>query len=193
MHAESIQKENGFTLLEVMITVAISTIVLGAVFGFFNRLNRSSTTQSVTSVVQQDLRSAMDYMSGILMEAGLDPLDVGAGIVTAGSTDIQFTYDSDVDGALTGTDPAERVRFWLSGNNLMVTENGTSTSTLLDNVGAFQLTYYDEDNDEIVSPSSSEERAKIQSIGILLTVQEPSGRDELLSRTLSTRVSCRNL
>ena len=53
----------GFTVMEVLVSIAIVSIVLGAIFGMFNGLSRSYTQQDVISGVQQSLRGGLAIMT----------------------------------------------------------------------------------------------------------------------------------
>ena len=63
----------GFTLIEMLLAMAVGSIVAAAIFGVYIALNSSYTTQNAAADVQQDLRAGMDFMVEDLMMAGLDP------------------------------------------------------------------------------------------------------------------------
>jgi len=64
---------DGFSLLELIVGLAMATIVLAAVIGVFTTLTRSYTTQNVAADVQQIARVGIDYMAQEIRMAGLNP------------------------------------------------------------------------------------------------------------------------
>lgn len=64
---------NGFTLVELMIVVALSGVVLSAIYSLFQTQQRSYIIQEDVSEMQQEIRSAMEIMSRELRNAGHDP------------------------------------------------------------------------------------------------------------------------
>lgn len=93
-------RENaGFTLIEVLIALAISGILLGGVYAQFTSQQDSYQAQDQVVEMQQNLRAGISYMTKELRMAGYDPYSSGtAGIETANSTRVVFTYVADDDG-----------------------------------------------------------------------------------------------
>ena len=74
LNQSSEPRPSGFTLLEVLIGIALATLVLTAIVGVFTSLTRSYTTQNVAADVQQTTRIGLDYIAQEVRMAGLDPL-----------------------------------------------------------------------------------------------------------------------
>ncbi|MGE4517987.1 MAG: PilW family protein [Desulfobacteraceae bacterium] len=68
----------GFTLIEILIALAVSGFFLLALTSFFISTNRVNTVQEKVAGVQQDIRAVMEMMSGNVMMAGLDPSQTAA-------------------------------------------------------------------------------------------------------------------
>lgn len=71
----------GFTLVELMIALALSSIVIGAAFALFINSNRVYQATTQTGRVQQEARAALDIMAFELQMAGFgtqDPQTVAA-------------------------------------------------------------------------------------------------------------------
>ena len=84
----------GFTLVELLIAMAVGLIVLGAMYGVFTTHNKTFSTQEQVAEMQQNARAAMDMMTREIRMAGYDPLgSAGPGIVIATSSSINFTLD----------------------------------------------------------------------------------------------------
>ena len=124
-------------------------------------------------------------MAGLDPKKLEDPLDAaGAGFVTATSSDLRFTADTNYDGDL--NDPFEDIRYVLNGDRIEQT-NHQGTATLLQNVTNLTFTYLDE-ADAVTTTAGD-----IRSVVISLTVERPSGMDKPVARTYTTRVRCRNM
>jgi prepilin-type N-terminal cleavage/methylation domain-containing protein len=188
---------DGFSLIELMIAMVISTLLLSAVYAVYASLSKSYTTQNVSAEVQQNVRAAIDLMAEDLMMAGLDPDAVAdAEFEVATTTNVRFTMDRNLNGTIDESDQ-ERVTYNYNGSSLRQCLYETTASadweTFVDNVTSFSLTYLDGDNNVIASPVASTNLAKIRSVIIDMTVREPAGRDELVERSYTTKVRCRNI
>jgi Tfp pilus assembly protein PilW len=187
--------DTGFTLAELVMAMGIMVIVVAAIISLFTSLNRMYTTQGVAAGVQQVARTGIDIMTRNIRMAGFNPLNINPiGIVQADSNIIRFQYDTNGSGTIdtnaTGKDN-EDMAYLLNGNNQLIRQlNGkpTSNQTLVDNVSALTFNYFDEDGETVVA-----DPAAIRSVEVSLTVVEPAGRNQVVSRTYSTRVICRNL
>lgn len=85
---------NGFTLVELLIAVAISGFIAAAVFMTYKSQNKSYLAQEKVATMQQNIRSAMYYMEREIRMAGYDPTgNAGAKIETANANSIRFTMD----------------------------------------------------------------------------------------------------
>lgn len=187
-------KSAGFTLIEVMMCIAIISIVFGTIYRSFDIFTRSYTTENVKAGVQQKTRIGVDLMARDIRLAGLDPLgSASAGFISSGTntSSIQFTADHNYDGDL--DDPFENITYALNGNILQQTSDlgsGSVAATLLNNVTDLAFTYLDKTDTPLAEPIQVDE---IRTVLISLTLQRPAGREEPVSRTYTTRVRCRNL
>ena len=59
-------KNRGFTLIELMVAMVISTIVLAGVYAAYHSQVKSYTKQKVVIEMQQNVRNAMYFMQGSL-------------------------------------------------------------------------------------------------------------------------------
>jgi type IV pilus assembly protein PilW len=180
----------GFTLVELMVAMGIMLIVLTAIISLFTSLNRMYTTQGVAAGVQQVTRAGIDIMTRNIRMAGFNPLNLShIGILEAASDSIRFAYDTDADGNI-ATNGDEDVGYLLNADNQLIQQkngNGATNQSLVDNVSDLAFRYLDADDMETSDTDA------IRTVEISLTVEEPAGRDGVLSRTYSTRVICRNL
>ena len=184
----------GFTLIEVLVCIALLSIVFGTVYRSFANVNRSYTNENVKAGVQQKTRIGIDLMARDIRLAGLDPLgSANAGFISSGTntSSIRFTADHNYDGDL--DDPFENITYALNGNILEQTSDlgyGSVAATLLDNVTDLTFTYLDATDTPMALPIQVEE---IRTVLVSLTLQRPAGREGPVSRTYTTRIRCRNL
>ena len=81
--------------------------------------------------------------------------------------------------------------YLLNTNHQLIRQlNGKANSnrSLVDNVSALTFGYLDANGDTVTNDLTA-----IRTVEVSLTVAEPAGRDQILSRTYATRVICRNL
>jgi type II secretory pathway component PulJ len=182
--------DEGFTLAEVVMALGIMLVVLTAIINLFTSLNRTYTTQNVAAGVQQVTRAGIDIMTRYIRMAGLNPLNLNPiGIVQASPDMIRFKLDTDGDGTI-ATNTSEDMAYLLNGNKQLIRQlNGNSYSnvSLVENVTDLTFRYLDNQDLE------TNELSAIRTVEVSLTVEEPAGRDRVLSRTYATRVICRNL
>ena len=102
---------HGFTLAEVLIVMAISGVVLGAIYGVFTSSDRSYRTQDRVANAQQSVRVGIHFMAEDIRMAGLDPYGTaGAGIEDASGTRIRFTADMNMKNGIENTE-RERITY----------------------------------------------------------------------------------
>lgn len=85
---------SGFTLVELMVTLAISGIIVAAIYSAYTVQQRSYTAQEAVVEMQQNIRAAMMIMGREIRMAGFDPTgNANATITTAQAGQISFTQD----------------------------------------------------------------------------------------------------
>jgi type IV pilus assembly protein PilW len=187
----------GFTLIEVLMVIAILSITFGTIYKSFEQLNRSYTKENVKAGIQQGARIAVEFMVQDMRMAGLDPL----GTAHAGLSGdlvgqlpttnwIEFTADVNFDGKVDDGVTFEKIKYELSDHKLLQTNNigGSPVSeVMLDNVTDLTFTYLN--SADLTTTDVNE----IRSVIISLTMEKPAGRAGLISRTYTTTVRCRNL
>jgi type IV pilus assembly protein PilW len=198
-----VKGKRGFSLIELLVVLVIMSVVSVAIYGVFSVSSRAYTTQDVTADVQQSLRAAMEVMLQDIRAAGLDPTASGNfGIELAEATKLRFASDSvdagvgDFNGVLDDTN-SERITYELQSSQLNQILYETTASEisqpLISDVQNLTFTYYDANGDDLGSPVPALQLADIRSIDVSITVEEPAGIDEPVSRTLTKQVKCRNM
>jgi prepilin-type N-terminal cleavage/methylation domain-containing protein len=190
-------RTRGFSLVELMIALAVASVVVAAIFSIHVGLARSYTTQNVAADIQQVVRAGIDYISEDLMMAGLDSAgSAGTGIEAATATNIRFTLDRNMNGIIDSTSTnLEDITYTFNAgtNRLNHTTPSTGLEDLIDNVINATFIYLDADGNDLGDPVPAADLADIRTVLISITVQEPAGRGGMVNRTYSNRIRCRNL
>jgi prepilin-type N-terminal cleavage/methylation domain-containing protein len=198
MTPENFRKDTrGFTLVELLIAMALGLVVLGAVLKVFVSQNRTNAAQQEVAYAQQNVRAAMDLMAREIRSAGYDPEDNGfEGIKTATSNSIRILSN------LTGDDEPgdpdednEDVTYTVNGSN-QLTRSG---NRMVDFVNNLQFGYILKDGTVLDPPGAAltaAQRADVRAVIIHLGVQtENPDRDtgDFRIRNLMSRVRIRNM
>jgi len=149
---------NGFTLIELMIGMAISLIVMAGIYSAYQSQQKSHDIQIQVAAMQQNLRAAMFYMEREIRMAGCDPsssASPAAAIIAAQANSIEFR--SDIRGNSIGTEPDgdtnddnENIEYSLydalgDGVNDLGRDdkNGTGLNAIALNIDALDFVYLD--------------------------------------------------
>lgn len=196
---------SGFSLVELMIAMVIAIVSLGAIYGVFASVQKSSTSNEVTARVMQSLRTSVDFMESDIRMAGLDRFgSAAAGIEVATATNLRFTADRNMNGTIDTTDLSdglqeedlERITYFYDAANKRLRQclsEGTTDEwdTVAENVEIFSFIYFDANNNQI--PFSILDNLLIRFIEVSISVRNPAGRADDVSRTITKRIFCRNL
>jgi type IV pilus assembly protein PilW len=107
--------QKGFTLIELMVAMAIASVLMAAIFTFYQNQLKSHITQEELVNMQQGARVGMYMMTQQIRMAGYDPGNTGATIRTANAGQIAFDSDENGDGAINVN--SERFYFALSNDD----------------------------------------------------------------------------
>ena len=180
----------GFTVTELVLSLAIMMMVMAAMVSLLISLNRVYTAQNVIAGVQQVTRTGINIMTRNIRMAGLNPLKVNQiGILEASVNEFRFQHDTNGSGTIEA-DQNEDIAYLLNGNHQLIRQkdgNSRSNKSLIDHVNTLKFKYFNRDNEETRILDN------IHTIEITLTIREPAGKDKYISRSYSTRVICRNL
>lgn len=206
MRCKNLFKEkSGFTLVEIMVVLAILPIVIGAIYGVFASVNRTCINNEVNAEVMQHMRTGLQFMEQDIRMAGLDGSEsADAGIEVATPTIFRFTADRNMDGTINTAFLAdgiqeqdlERITYSYDAGNrrldqCLYEETNDAWETVADNVINFQFTYFDPDDNPLAFPIA--DLLEITTVQVSMTIEQPAGRAGPVSRTLTKRILCRNL
>jgi len=150
----------GFTLIEILITMAISGIVITAMYTTFNTQQKTYLIQEEVTMIQQNLRTSLLILSNDIRMAGYDPDLTDAfdtiNIVPRDINGTQANTVNDNSGLLisgdfngNGTmDTNETVTYSVNANSELTRNFGAGRQLLAENVVAFGLAFaFDNDLD----------------------------------------------
>ncbi len=119
----------GFTLVEIAIGIALLGLVLLAFAGMTSLVQKGAGSTRNYADAQQNARSALDYITSQLRQAGSDvaAYDGQGTVVSAGPYQIAFNADIDAGATIQGEAPLTAIDFSKSGNT--VPHSGTAIYT----------------------------------------------------------------
>ncbi len=98
-------KSRGFTLVELLVAMALSSIILGIIYATYQAQLKSQVTQQQVVEMQQNARAALFALEREIRLAGYDPTDSGIPQITSAQVgsitftmDIHNGIDDDLDG-----------------------------------------------------------------------------------------------
>ena len=150
----AIRSNQGFTLVELLVTLVVSGVVLAGICSTFYSQQTAYLNQEQIIAMQQNLRVAIYNMEREIRMAGHDPNgDAGAGIVTANVNSIRIAQDLTGNGG-TGDpdkdvgDPGENITYSLQdadgdGDMDLVRNdhNGAGIQMIAEDIDALNFVY----------------------------------------------------
>ena len=192
--------ERGFTLVELLIAMAISLVVLTSLSSAFMSQRKTYAVQEQITEMIQGARGAMDIISREIMMAGYDPMRVGIVGIPYSATQLEIKADLNGDGDT--IDLNETIIYTSSGTTIERLDEQvdlTTTVTLAEN-STFGFTYWENDGTTQVTSAANE--GNIRQIDITITTKtskpdpnysHPFNNDGYRTYTLSSRVTPPNL
>jgi len=150
----AVRSNQGFTLVELLVTLVVSGVVLAGICSTFYSQQTAFLNQEQIIAMQQNLRVAIYNMEREIRMAGHDPNgDAGAGIVTANANSIRIAQDLTGNGG-TGDpdkdvgDPGENITYSLQdadgdGDMDLVRNdhNGAGIQMIAEDIDALNFVY----------------------------------------------------
>jgi prepilin-type N-terminal cleavage/methylation domain-containing protein len=131
--------QRGFTLIELMVALVISTLLVGMILAIFSRMSLAYRGQQQISQVQQVLAAARATLELDAKQAGLG-MSQGFSIAPDGlcpSPPNPCKWHSPVSVINSSTGPDELIFAYADPNTQAMVTGGTWTSVTVDNIGTF--------------------------------------------------------
>ena len=196
--SELLIDDSGFTLLEMLVAMALSLLVLSGVYEVFTSQQKAYTVQDQVAEMQQNARVAMDIITRNLRNAAYDPRSTdkfgitdsaysdssSSALVIANSDQIYFTLDDDEDKSI-DSNADERIGFQLNGTDIQIDSDGAlGWQDIAENITSLSFTYtFDDggtglpDNTDSDSTNNTNDVRIIQVSLTARTAREDSGYD----------------
>jgi len=169
-----LEKDSGFTLVEMMVSLGIGMVIVAAVTTTFMTQTKVYNAQEHVNDMQQNARAALDMIARELKMAGYKPntgpvYGLGALGVNLDNTKLVIEADLNEDNSINGTAGSlERITYaYNSGTKQITRRLGSGTSSVFaDNITAFNFTYLKADG---VTPATL--AAEIRQVKIDITAK----------------------
>ena len=172
------RKMQGFSLIELLVTMAVLSIVVGIVGQMVVSVQRDYLSQQQLIEAQNNARAALDIIVRLTRMAGNDPERIGFQAIDP-DPDNNGIYDSihlrgdwnPADDDL--LDTYEDILFSVSDGTLSIQEPGGTGPVLefVDGIQSLQFIYFDRNNVQIFNPTATP--GAIASVDILLQTSVP--------------------
>lgn len=184
------RREEGLTLVELIVVMAIASIFGMALMSFFVTMTRSAADQNAVVDMQSAGRIALGKMVRVLRDTGLDPLGIAdAGIEEARGDFIQVSRDLNANGEI---GEGERITFEEREGELRRVEGGR-VSVLARGVTGLTFSYFDERGFELPEPGTDRPTIdRIARIDIRFEMQARQSGGGTLMRSFGSTVTIRN-
>jgi len=190
----------GFTLVELLVAMAISAIVLSAIVTVFDVQRKSYVNQEQMTEMVQTARAAIDMMGREVRMAGYDPKRVGIVGMPYDASKLHIRADLRGAGANAGpdgdtNDPNENItyKYYDTTHQIKRKTGGGYFQPFAENIEAFAFSYLDSNGHITTTPSD------IRQVGITITVRtsrpdpEYPRNDGYRSYTLDSLITPSNL
>lgn len=165
--------ERGFTLVEFMIAMLITTAVLGGTVALATQVQQSYTSQLDDSAVEQEVRYALDWIARYLRSAGSNPyscvvfeaiqIDPNA---NGENEDVEVQADiNPPDGDCTGSEEDVTIAFNEDDNTITLDTGGGPVAMTDPIITGLEFTYLDETH----NPTTLD--AQVAYVGIEVTAR----------------------
>ncbi len=159
------KNQKGFSLVEIIIAMAVTTIMLAGLANFFVSQAKTTSMQVMTIDTIASARTTLATMTREIRMAGFRPSKaVAAGVAQANATSIRVTMDLNQDNTVSGGDEDVTYSFVNNDGNKMITRNGV----LMSNVDNVSFTYTLSDGSTTQTPA---DLTAIRRITLVLTVR----------------------
>lgn len=181
----------GFTMVELMVSLAIFGVVMGVVFGFLVGARNSYQATRERVQYQQSMRAVMSLITREVRSSGCDPSSAGFESFTVASPNIlQCSMDLNGDGDVTDSGPDETVMYaYNAGAEVLLRFDGVVAMTVLRNLNNMTFTYFDAAGAVLGgTPLSALDRALVRYVEVMMDGETDEGEPV----SFTSRIAVRN-
>lgn len=175
MDNRATKTQNGFTLVELLIAMAISLVIIGALAQAFISQRKGYDTQQEVLAMTQNARAAMDMISREVRMAGYNPTGSMQGKDPTAANFVGIPYNTaqleiiaDINGDGDASGSNEDIIYSYDATNLQIDRNtGGGNQPFAENIKAFSFQYLkNEDADADGNPDIATATEDIRMIKI---------------------------
>jgi prepilin-type N-terminal cleavage/methylation domain-containing protein len=184
--------KNGFTLVELLVTIVIAALLLTAVTQLFITSNRVYTVQEQVLRIQQEVRASINAIARDIRMAGYNPKNTAndAGFTVANATNMRVQYDYNENGTC---DIDKEYQYNVSNNNLEVRRDaGGGYQTFVNNVDSMNFQYTLANGTTTYNPANTEKIRQVR-INICGKISGGYGNTYDNSYCFNNVITCRNM
>jgi len=204
---KKIKDPSGFTLVELLVAIAMFGIITALIVSNYSRQSQTSTSQNQVVEVQQNVRAALYILEREIRKAGYDPdendnhgiINAGTGLTNTAADALSFTYDDDTGAEHTATINLfdSSIDISASIDEIQITASG---QPIAENIANNELNqplfeYFDGDGNSMGNSVATENLGDIRMIQVTI-IARPDENERCLPkdyRTLTSLIKCRNL
>jgi len=149
---------SGFTLIELMITMAISGIIVAAIYSAYISQQRTYLVQEQVAEMQQNLRAGTLLMASDIRMAGYDKDGTGNyGITTATANRFVFTSDINDDAGVPGSGETLTYELYTPGGaGLTALRRVAGQAAIAENIQSIEFYYILADGTQTTTPTAAQ-------------------------------------
>ncbi|MBU1168934.1 MAG: PilW family protein [Proteobacteria bacterium] len=208
---KTIPGQQGFTLVELIIGIAIGSIILGSIYSVYASQQKIYNKNKQVVATQQNLRTCMYLLEQDIKQACLDPLQTAnPKILTANRNAFEFQMDldgnghdftnidpNDQDSAKSGDDKNEKVLFYLIPDenddgiadafpSQLIRATWGNASAMADYIQVINFVYRDRNNTVLTPPFDN---ANIRVVEVTLIARSEKPDPKYLDNKIYTNLN----
>ncbi len=201
-------RQDGLTLVELVIALSISIIVIAAIYSAYTLQRKTNSAQDQVTGAQQNLRAAQLMITREIKMAGYDPdkiayhesCNVGGtvpkvypGIHTADATNFGFSMDLSEDGTCGGTGENVTYSLYVATDGLQKLGRAAPNinRAIAENIEAIEFLYLLKDGTQTTTPATAK-FDDIRSVTVSLLARSAMSDAKLINNTVYTPASGAN-
>jgi len=187
-----ISDSRGFTLIEIMIAIAIFGVISTAIYATYHSQQKAYIVQEKVVEMQQNIRAAMFFMEQDIRKIGYDPLEIADAAKDSNGigkiAELRFAYDEDGDGTIQDDEYIRYALKHMGGGSIeddglagstrccLARETGIGASAsglqpVAENVEALEFVYHFNDGTTDTACASQSDRENVRSIDVSILVR----------------------
>lgn len=194
------RNDHGFTLLEVVVSIALGVVTLGTIYSVYAGQVRAQVVRDDTLDMQQHARAAMDVILRELRMAGYDPRHVNLDGSAMNDFDgivyhpTQLHIKADLNGNGSPTDANESIRYSHDRDTMTLRrDTGGGRQPVAEHIESFSIHYFNRHG----LPTIDSQQIRQVAVTIKARTATPDQRYPLnhgyRTFTLHSRMSIRNI